>query len=54
MKDSWVYTNKAHGWVAVEDVEFLDIEDNPYGDAMWFRFEGEEFVSEIRYGSYPG
>jgi hypothetical protein len=54
MKDSWVFTNKVYGWVAVEAVEFIDIEDYPYGDAMRFLFNNEEFVSDIRYGSYPG
>jgi hypothetical protein len=50
---SWVYTNPENGWVAVEDVEFLDIESTPFGDVMTFNYDDTDFTSHVVFGSNP-
>lgn len=54
MTDTWVYTDREHGWVNVDDTEFLNIEETPYGDKMYFIYNGEEYSSNIVIGSRPG
>jgi hypothetical protein len=54
MTDTWVYTDKEHGWVNVDDTEFLDIEESPYGDVMHFAYKGVDYSSKIVIGSKPG
>jgi hypothetical protein len=54
MKNNWVYTNQDHGWINVDKTEFLDIEESPYGDIMYFEYNGEMFFSKIAIGSKPG
>jgi hypothetical protein len=54
MTDTWVYTDIEHGWVNVDDVEFLDIEESPLGDVMNFTFRGVNYSSNIVFGSRPG
>jgi len=54
MTDTWVYTDKEHGWVNVDDTEFLDIEESPYGDVMHFNYRGVDYSSKIVIGSRPG
>ena len=54
MTDTWVYTDKEHGWVNVDDTEFLDIEESPHGDVMSFTFKGVNYSSKIVIGSRPG
>lgn len=45
---STVYTNKEHGWVCVDDVEFIDISEDFQGcDIMTFKFKNETFQSRI-------
>ena len=50
---AWVSAGK-HGWVDVDDTEFLNIEESPYGDVMYFEYEGEEYSSLIVFGGRPG
>lgn len=54
MTDTWVYTDKEHGWVNVDDTEFEGIEETPYGDKMFFTYKGKEYSSNIVIGSRPG
>lgn len=53
MRKQWVSAG-AHGWVCVDDVEFLNISEGLYGDEMTFEYKGETFVSRIVIGSRPG
>ncbi len=50
----WVYTDKENGWVNADDTEFLNVEETPYGDLMYFEYKGEEYSSRIVLGSRPG
>lgn len=52
MKPQWVKTDE--GWVNVEDVKFLDIQEGLYGDEMTFEYKGKEYTSLIALGSRPG
>jgi sortase (surface protein transpeptidase) len=36
-----------YGWISTEQVDFLDIEETPYGDRMYFNYNGEQFQSKI-------
>ena len=54
MTDTWVFTDKERGWVNIDDTEFIDIEETPYGDMMHFTYNGEEYASNIVIGSRPG
>jgi len=54
MNNSWVYAGKQNGWVNVDDTEFVDIEEGPFGDIMHFTFNEESFESPVRFGSRPG
>lgn len=49
----WVFAGRQNGWVDVENVEFIDVEESPYGDVMHFEFQGETFQSNIVFGSKP-
>jgi hypothetical protein len=53
MTDTWVYVDTEHGWVNVDETEFLDIEESPYGDVMHFTYEGRDYSSKIVIGSRP-
>lgn len=48
----WVRTDE--GWVNVEDVEFLGIEEGMFADEMTFEYKGKEYKSKIALGSRPG
>lgn len=43
---SWVMAGH-YGWIESEKVDFIDIEETPYGDRMYFNYNGEEFQSRI-------
>lgn len=51
-RNSWVHAGP-HGWVNVVDTEFLNIEEGMMGDVMYFEYEGEEYSSNIVFGSKP-
>lgn len=50
--DTWVKAGE-YGWVNVEDVDFEDISEGPYGDLMTFYYKSEIFTSVIVNGSKP-
>jgi len=54
MNSAWVFAGKSNGWVDVDDVEFLNVEESPFGDVMYFEFNGESFESNVVFGSNPG
>lgn len=43
---SWVLAG-SYGWIESEKVDFLDIEETPHGDRMYFYYNGEQFQSRI-------
>ena len=53
-QDTWVYTDKHYGWVHVDDTEFIDIEEGPFGDVMFFEYNQHSYSSRIIFGSKPG
>lgn len=53
MNKSWVFAGRENGWVDVESVEFLNVEESPFGDVMYFEFNGTPFESKIVFGSKP-
>ena len=50
---TWVCAGQ-HGWISVDEVEFSNIEEGPFGDVMSFEFCDESFESQIVVGSKPG
>lgn len=52
MHKTWVKAGDE--WVPVSSVEFLDIEEGPFGDIMTFEHEGMEWKSQVVSGSRPG
>lgn len=36
-----------YGWVNQDKVDFIDIEETPNGDRMYFNYNGESFYSLI-------
>jgi hypothetical protein len=53
-EDTWVFTDKHYGWVNVEETEFIDIEETPFGDLMHFEYRQHPYSSRIVFGSKPG
>ena len=54
MKDAWVYTNTTYGWVNIEETDFINIEQGLHGDNITFEYNGEQFTSNMVFGSKPG
>lgn len=54
MNKSWVFAGRENGWIDTESVEFLNVEESPFGDVMYFEYNGKEFESNIVFGSQPG
>ena len=51
--DRWVYTD-CHGWLNIENVKFIDIEQGIDGrDVMIFEYKNRVFESNIIFGSKP-
>jgi hypothetical protein len=50
----YVFVNLRIGWMSVDDVEFIGIDESPYGDCMVFSYEDNEYQSGVVYGSKPG
>jgi len=56
LKDNaWVWTDKEHGWVSLDDpdYEFENVEESPWGDVIYFTYKGEEYSSNVVRGSKP-
>jgi hypothetical protein len=50
---AWVFAGK-HGWVDIDETEFENIEETPYGDRMYFSYKGTIYSSQIVLGGKPG
>ena len=50
----YVFVNLRIGWMSVDDVEFIGIDESPYGDCMVFSYEDNQYQSGVVYGSKPG
>jgi hypothetical protein len=53
-EDTWVFTDKQYGWIHVDETEFVDIEETPFGDLMHFKYMQHSYSSRIAFGSKPG